>query len=272
MIKLSYIHSKDFVYNIERSLSLIKTEVTKNIKNKTRVVVKIDIPKGASNQIIEAPVLEALLSFITPHSKNQITVVGQSSKGNTLDTFKNFGYLAFQDYYDFAINDLNDEERVPTALLGQEILVPKILNDADYLIIISKPKITDGKFCGALTTLLTEGVEGKENIFDRILGRKKKLESISDSEMITNLFAQYKVGLSIIDGQKTILDKNGNQDILPTNFAISSTNPVEADVLAAMCLGFQPEDVDYLAKFNPNLSSVFVVGDDWNKYSLTPQN
>ncbi|MFA6963630.1 MAG: DUF362 domain-containing protein [Patescibacteria group bacterium] len=271
MVKLSYIHSKDSAYNIERSLSLIKTEVTKSIKNKSRVVVMVDIPRPSSKQVIEASVLEALLNFLTPHVKGQITVTGQAEKGKTLDIFKDLGYLKFQDQYDFAASDLNEEEQVLIKAGENELSVPKILHESDFIVLLATPKITDGKFAGALANLIPAESSHAPSFLERIFGAKEHNSNLSSPELIVETFKQYKVSLSVIDGHRTVVSSSGNEDILPTNFAISSINTVEADVLTAMCLGIQPEDVDYLSLFDPDLGTVFVVGDDWNKYSLSQQ-
>ncbi len=268
MVKLSYIHSKDAVYNIERSLSLIKTEITKGVKNKSRVVILVDVPRQSSKRVIEAPILESLLNFITPHLKSQVTVAGQSEKGNTLDLFKDLGYLKFQDQYDFAACDLNEEEQITLRADDEELLVPGILAESDFIILLAAPKISDNKLIGALGNILPHRIAQKHNIFEKIFGARSQGSSLSDSGLIVKLFEKYKIGLSVIDGHRTIVAKNGIEDILPTNFAICSTNPLEADVLTSMCLGLEPETTDYIAELNPDLSTVFVVGDDWNKFSL----
>jgi len=267
MIKLSYIHSKDFVYNIERSLSLIKTEVTKGLKGAKKVVVKVELPTENNKQIIEASALEAVLAFLKPHCKNQITLVGQAQKGNTLDLFKNLGYLEFQDSYDFAITDLNDDELIKSQ--EEDLLISSTILQSDFLVLLSKPLIINDQFYGALPNIIRQEKQNDTGLFQKLLNKKNDDAMAIDIDKIKRTFSVLKIGLSVIDAHHTLLNKNGTNDVLPTNFAVASTHPVEADVLTSMCLGFDHEKVDYLKNFAPQLSSVFVVGDDWNKYSLT---
>lgn len=272
MIKISYIKSDDRIYNIERCLSLIKSEITSRLRNANRAVVKPfclseDFRAGSTH----IAALHALLSFIKPFSKGQLVLAGNVHSGKTINAFKTLGYLEIQDEFDFEIVDLNDDEMVLPP--GSEVPIAKTLLDADYIISLTPPRaFSSTSYFGAIANLADPS---KQSINDRpnFLREVKSLfqpdtENSFLQNKIASSYLAIKPQLAVIDGYE--LTEGGNPpggNLLPSHFAITSTNFVAADWLCANLMQLELDKIDYFSTLGAENEKVnyFVIGDDWQK-------
>ena len=291
MIKVSYIKSGERRYNIERCLALIKTEITKGLKEAKRVVIKPNCcVNNSSLAITKAEALDALLNFVMPHVKKQVIVAEGTLNGDTMETFKNLGYLKLQAMYDFALVDLNQDETTNIELLnrsGQKELIPiaQTLAQSDYIISIGPPK-TDMNFVfsGTIKNATIGSLVKQTDFYQRFsLGKIGKALHLppnfrvpidTDSpflhQNLKTLFEKLQIKLAVIDGFEAMQgDGPVNGELASTHFAIASTNPIAADGLACNCLDINMSDIEYLDSLPLDKNSVFIVGDDWGKYITT---
>lgn len=282
MIKLSYIKSDNRQYNIERSLSLIKTEITKEIKNAKSVVIVPDCIV-ADNQLAATHLdaLDVLLAFIRPYVKCQITLAGSCSYGSTVDAFKNYGYYKLQDFYDLAVIDLNTEDFKSFSLFNAAVQkwtarISQPLLDADYIISICPPKTDKNLFyTGVVNNVISNSIfkpQKKKSFFslkgesdDRNIAYSNQLTAVKNIQVLGQ---KLKTHLSIIDGFET-MEGDGpiNGQLVPGHFCIAGTEPDNVDVLACQYLGLNIDQVKYL-KSTSKWSDYFVIGDDWQKNTL----
>jgi len=286
MIKLSYINSDDRKYNIQRCLSLIKSEVIAGLKNARSVVIKPNCVTG-NNQLAatHADALDAVLAFIRPHIKGQVILAEGSGIGHTLENFKNYDYLKLQDRYDLEIVDLNTDEGTEIELVNKKggavtAQIAKTIANSDCVISVCPPKTHDCVvYTGSIKNVTVGALLRPYSQASRLrpLGRLLKKINYKTlihegnraiNENIFRIFKHVNIGLTIIDGFETMEGKGPlDGEMVPTHFALASTNPIAADWLASQCLGIKTGDIGYLSMVEADKNSLgyFVVGDDWKQ-------
>jgi|GEM_PF-1020870 len=296
MIKVSYIKSDDRIYNIERCLALIKSEITAGLKNAGNIVIKPTCPV-VNNQLASTHLeaLYAVINFIQPFVKGQIILAGNSSNNDTMTAFMNYGYFKLQEKFDLAVVDLDTDETDKIDVNSadgtvQSVRIARTLARSDYLISVSPPK-TDGKlnYTGAITNVaaLTQPKSSKQNpigkgIFHFFHG-DRNVETTADrglettAKNILQVYEKLPLKLAIVDGFEVMAgDGPIDGEMVPAHFAIASTNPLAADWLACKCLGIPIEGVTYLSLLDQKENmNYFVAGDEWQKNVLEikmPQN
>lgn len=286
MSKASFIKSDDRKYNIERCLSLLKSEIITGLRKAKKVVVKpsciIDNSKHAATNI---DALDAVLNFIKPYCNCQITLTEGVGVGETLNAFKNYGYLNLQEKYDFAIIDLNTDNFENIKLLDEKgktwnIQIPKTILDSDYLISISPPKThNEVIYAGAIKNVAIDSLLRPTTILPLKIASKLNFTcnnktSIHQNlrrtnENIKKIFKYIPLRLAILDAYE-IMEGNGpiNGEILPAHFAVASSDPLAADWLTCRLMGINIDDVGYLSmldKEDQEKNDFYVIGDDWQE-------
>lgn len=257
MTKISFINSSDRIYNIERSLSLLKTEAVNGLKKALRVVVKISCTKNDPSFTVNTETLDAVLSFIRPHVRGQITLAAGAAGMGTFDVFKENGYLSLQDQYDLALADLNEES-------GDEDRLYRTLIDSDYLVSIANPKEESGLlFSGVIENIFHEKRQGSRRGFLRYFDQSA--EDISQ-ERIVEIFRSLRPGLGIIDGYQSLLLQGKTHTMAPTHFALAGFNLPVLDAFAAKLMGVNLTQENYISMLNGTKDQdVFISGDEWPK-------
>lgn len=284
MSKVSFIKSDDRKYNVSRVLSLIKSEITAGLKDAKKVVIKPNcVVTNTQLAATHKDALEALLEFIRPYVRGQIILAEGTGIGNTIEAFKNYGYLDLQDKFDLEIIDLNTDESEKIELIDRKgnnfsAEIAKTIAQSDYIISISPPKTHNFVvYTGAIknTTIgaLPSGPSSHELLRlakKFLLGKRNNKELIHQGknihQNIKRIFERLSLKLAILDGFET-MEGNGplSGDLVATHFALASTDPVAADVSTCRCLGINPDDCGYLSMLAGKEENYFVVGDDWEK-------
>lgn len=284
MSKISFIKSGDRKYNIMRCLSLIKSEITSGLKKAKKIVVKVNCTtennKLAATNILA---LEGLLEFISPFIDGQIILAEGTGIGSTIEAFKNFGYISLQEKYDLELVDLNTDNFETIELINRNekpfnIKFAKTLLNADYLISITPPK-TDNEviYTGAIKNaaiggLLKSYAPLSSGFAANKLGFNKNYKLLihqgykATNENIASISKRLPLSLAILDGFETMEGKgpiDGN--MVPSHFAIASSDPIAADILTCKVLGINPEEIGYLARLKEDHDDEkdFIIGDNW---------
>jgi uncharacterized protein (DUF362 family) len=287
MSKISFIKSDDRKYNIERCLSLIKSEIIAGLKDAKKIVIKPNcVTDNVKLSATNAEALDAVLGFISPYVKNQIIVAEGSGEGNTMKAFKNFGYFKIQDKYDFAVIDLNTDDFKEIEAKGPnnkklKLKIAKTLLESDYLISISPPKTHNAVvYTGAVKNAAIGGLVRpylplNSFSFARKFGIAINYKSMihqgynAINHYIASLFKQIPLNLAIIDGFAA-MEGNGpiNGDLVPAHFAVASSDPVAADWLACQLMEIETGDVGYLNLLGAGYEDYYVIGDSWQECTL----
>lgn len=289
MSKVSFIKSDDRKYNIERCLSLIKSEVISGVRKAKRIVIKpnciIDNNQLATTNV-EA--IETILEFIFPYAKSQVILAEGSGVGDTMTAFKNYGYLKLQEKYDLALVDLNADESETVELIDKngkpwKAQVAKTILDSDYLISVSPPKTHDSVvFTGAIKNVavgsLVRSIPGFSRAMNKLkesLGMPRNNKALIHQGTkalnlnISTLARKIPLKLAVLDGYEAMEGEGPtNGDMVPAHWAIASSDPLAADWLACQLMDIKVDDVGYLSILNEKdeqKEDYFVIGDDWQK-------
>lgn len=92
--------------NVRRSLELIAGDITEAIGAR-QVVIKPNFV-SASKQLASSHVdqMRGILDFFSGFYRGKI-IIAEASSGDTLEAYRNFGYLALPEEYDVELSDLN---------------------------------------------------------------------------------------------------------------------------------------------------------------------
>lgn len=280
MIKLSFISSDDRRYNTERCLSLIKTEITNEIKNANRIVIKTScLTENAQLGSTHFDALDEVLKFIKPHAKSQIVLADGTAIGDTINAFKNYNFFKLQDKYDLTFVDLNNDDFETVKLNVQdsivEVKIAKTIIESDYLISVSPAKthniigFVGGIYNSTIPAIFKvpakNGFFGKKELPDKFLQDKDALNT-----NILKLLERIKLKLSVLDCFE-LMQGDGplHGEMVPAHFTIVSTNGFAADWLATQVCSFDIQSVSYLNELNKLANDdFFVVGDNWQKHIL----
>lgn len=286
MSKISFIKSDDRKYNIERCLSLIKSEIIAGLKKADKVVVKpncvVDNNKLAATSV---DTLDAVLKFIRPYVSSQITLAEGCGMGDTMTAFTNYDYLSLQEKYDFTITDLNTDDFDIIRLFDKngkvwDAQVAKTILSSDYLISVTPPKThNEVVYTGAIKNIAVGSLlRSSGNLPARMaakmgLAKNNKLMIHQGYEMLNKnikcLAEELPLDLAIIDGFEA-MEGDGpiNGDLVPAHWAIASSNPLAADMLACQLMGINISDVGYLSMLDEeqeDKSDFFIIGDSWKE-------
>lgn len=281
MSKIAFIKSDERKYNVERSLSLIKSEIIAGLKGKRRVVIK---PNCVSSTVglaaTHADALEAVLEFIQPYVESQVTVAEGTGLGSTMEAFNNFGYFTLQNHYGFAIRDLNTDDFEIINLINRHgkqfpAKVAKTLLKADYIISVSPPKTHDYVvYTGAVKNVAVGALTRADaSLTARVLNRVGLIRNYKTAihqgnkainENIRRVYEHLPIKLAILDGFEAMQgDGPINGEMVPCHWAISSTDPLATDWLACQLMGIDVADVGYLTLLGANQSDHLIAGDRW---------
>lgn len=284
MSKISFIQSNDRKYNVNRALSLIKSEIIHGLKNAKNIVVKpncvvTDFQLAATH----VDTLDAIFEFIAPFAKNQMILAEGSGIGETVDAFKNYNYFSIQEKYGFAFIDLNRDEFRTVELIDRHgkkwgAEVAKTILDADYLISVTVPKThNEVVYTGAIKNVAVGSLLRPEGSFAAKIASRFGMVK-NNKEMIhqgirainQNLFTLAKkinISLSVIDGFEAMQgDGPGhNGELVPAHWALASSNALTADLTALKLMGIDLKDVGYLSMLEENLKpeEPFIIGDNY---------
>lgn len=286
MSKVSFIKSDDRKYNIERCLSLLKSEIISGLRDAKNVVIK---PNCVSDKVKLAATnkdaIEAVLEFIKPYTEAQITLAEGTGVGNTIDAFKNFGYLELQEKYDFTIVDLNSDEYETIPLLLKngktwQAQVSKTVLNSDYLISVSPPKTHNAVvYTGAIKNVSVGSLIRSISSFSKQINKLNLSVGLPRNnkalihqgpkvinENIKRIYEKLSLKLAVLDGYEAMQgDGPIDGEMVPAHWAVASTDPLAADWLACELMGIDIADVGYLSLLGAGEEEHFIAGDDWKK-------
>ncbi len=265
---------------------MIKSEIMNGLKHARNVVIKpncvVDNNRLAATS---AEALEALMEFISPFVKGQITLAEGSGMGNTMTAFKNYGYLDLQEKFDFSITDLNNDDFEIIKLFDRngkiwDAQVAKTILSSDYLISITPPKThNEVVYTGAIKNVAVGSLLRSSGSLPGIIASKIGIMKnnkigIHQGYKMTNmniksLAQELPFSLAVIDGYEAMEgDGPTNGDMVPSHWAIASSDVIAADFLACQLMGIDVKDVGYLSMLEEEeeeKSDYFIIGDDWKK-------
>lgn len=240
---IALIKGKNRYQNIFQALKLIKKEIVSKIKDKKRVVIKVNLTstdKELAVTNIEA--VKAFLDFLKPIYFPKIKIVEMEARK---DGLTNFGYHQLTKKYNVEIDNLSQSKLENFYLydyqLRKKIKVQlyKTIIDSDYLVSITPAKTHNE----GIITLSIKNV---------VVGSMKYPSPIHQGYQAFNknlylLAKRIPISLAVIDGTVG-MEGNGPVDgtSIDSDFVIASTDALQADTIAAKLMGFNPLKIGYL--------------------------
>lgn len=301
--RVSLIKGDDRYTNVSKALQLIQDDI--RLDKVRRILIKPNLT-STTRQLAatHADAIRALLDFLRERTSAQVIIGESPGFGNATDGFRNFGYLSLGEHYPVRFLDLNTDNSVKVQIFDHQlkplwIRVAKTVVEADFRISICPPKTHDFVIITAsLKNLVMGSIMRKENPLTRKIfawGSKLKrsssvpisgqtaswVGSILGSDKIKvhqgypamNL-SLYKLArfiplhLSIIDGFEA-MEGDGPVDGAKVDLRVvlASTDFVACDSVAAKLMGFDIDQVGYLAYCHQrglgqgDLSRIDIIGD-----------
>ena len=251
---------------ISQALNTIDKYVEQGIRAKDSATVLVKPNMVVTNTQLAAThvdALQALLEYLQKFDNIQKIIVGEGSAGSPAqEGFSNYGYLKLAEKYPIEFMDLNRDSYVTAPVYQIEgedinIRIARTPLECDYKISITVPKTHETViFTGATKNYIMGSVirnETDDKIkvhgfqdrtqWDQYYTRAVKLMHRN----LVRLASTLKPDLSIIDGF-VAMEGNGPCRGTPLNLgvAVTGTDPIATDAVAAAIMGYNPLDIGYL--------------------------
>lgn len=292
--KVALAKGQDRIKNIQKVLTLLSSEIKKDlkssfdsaqdkkIKKKGYVLIKPNLNTTKRELAsTNAEAVDAVIGFLREFYQGEIIIAEGSAIGKTYDGFRNYGYLYLErKYKNIKLFDLNSDE-------GEEILgvdktgktlklkVAKMVTSAPYKISIAPLKTHDkGMVAMGIENMvsgsLIKGGPRYVTFATKLLLRRHfrdyKAAIIQSYKSfhhnLAKIFPQVAPNLSVIDGFVG-MERNGpiGGDPVQMGIALASQDALAADTLAAYLMEFDPARVGYLHLMGSELVKIKVVGE-----------
>lgn len=264
MSKVFEVEFSDYEENVQMLFEQLKPKIEEPIVIKPNLTTNLPPPVTTSVECIGA-----VVKSLKEMGFKEITIAEGSGGYDTLDAFKEQGFVQLAKKYNIGLIDLNRAERTELrddgAIKLKKVLYPKILIGS-YLINVPVPKehtsavITNSlkNMFGAFLSegylkkwneekLLEIGVKVEKRIF--MMGwNKADLHMFGVHESIHDLNLYKKPDLTICDGRigQSKEEVDGIPCDPPLNRMFASVDPVGCDGYAAQLLGHEWKDIKYL--------------------------
>lgn len=269
MAEVSLARGESRQENILKVLNLIKKDIYKDIKKLKKtdyILIKPNLmtaknPQATTN--IQA--IETLLKFIREKYKGKIIIAEGSVIGSTIEAFKNYHLYPLAESYNCELLDLNHDEGVTIEVIDRnskpiKVMISKTVMEAPYIISITPIKTHNSVILSLSLENFVTGILLKGNIKNKKIGYRTLFRRnfqdyknqisqnyLSHNQSIAMIIKQKTPNLAILDGFES-MERNGpvGGNIIQTNVALASTDPIALDTLAAYICGFDPGKIGYL--------------------------
>jgi uncharacterized protein (DUF362 family) len=267
--------------NITQALALIEDEI--NPSDKKRILIKpnfVSTRRQLAATHVEA--VRAVLNWLRPRYDGPITIGEGAAVSDTLEGYRNFGYLDLADEYNVQFVDLNRDEWTPVQVYDRKlrpmiVRVARTTLESDLRISIGPPKTHDAVIVTLSLKNMVVGsmIRGRggglfqrlgQLLPDRLINSplaekaKSRLSNVSRSDKFAlhqgyhglnlNLYTLAKViapHLSVIDGFVGMEGSGPSSgDPVDLRVVVVSTDFLAADTVATVLMGFDPDEVGYL--------------------------
>jgi uncharacterized protein (DUF362 family) len=247
MQKVSLIKGKNRRANIRKSLELLSDEI-KNVVKTRQLIIKPNFV-STSKHLAASHVdqIRGILDFLQGFYQNKV-IIAEAAAGDTMEGYKNFGYLRLQKEYDVNLIDLNKGPFEQHAILDKKnrtipIRVASLLCDrSNYVISAAKLKTHD-------TVVVTLSIKNMAMGCSKREDKPLVHQGIKQTNLnIAKLAKSVWPDLAVIDG---FIGMGGQGPIfgkpIDVGVALSSTDSLAADKVACKIMGIDFAKVGYLS-------------------------
>ena len=259
--KVALVHGNDRRKNVYQALLNIDKEVQAGLRGKRYVVIKpnnVSTVKQLAATHVDA--LRGILDYLAPRFRGPV-VIAESSAGDTLEGYENFGYKKLVTEYrpqNVSLVDLNREAKykaIPLIDFDLHITPVRLaarLLDPDAFVICAAIFKTHNAVVATLSVKnMTLGAPLHNAPGEPRWNDKRKyhvgIRQNHYNMMLTAQKMQPHWGATVIDGFEG-MEGNGPSSgtPVPSRLAVASTDYVAADRVALEAMGINPDWVGYL--------------------------
>ena len=255
--KISLVKSREHYEGITNSLIQIKEDIVNSISRLSSIVIKINLvvsktkayPKGVELAVTPLFAVKGFIDFISPFYDGEIIIAERSAWGKTREGFELHGFTKLaEEYSQVRLLDLKEDESIEKTIKYPEgkLVLPfsKTMMQIPFLVSIIRPKT----HCSVVMTagiknVLVGGINGSWQC--RLQIHKGKYVH----NIMTSIADLIYPNLVVIDGTNGM---EGNGPIMgrkiKSGWSLASLDPLAADTLAAYLMGFNFNDIGYLAQ------------------------
>jgi len=232
--------------SIKNSLELISDEITQALRSRQVIIKPNFVSTSVQLASSHADQVRGILDFLRGFYMDRV-IIAEAACGDTMEAYRNFGYLSLTREYDVELSDLNKGPFEVLSIRDREgrtksIRVSSLLLDRDnYLISAAKLKTHDTV---VVTLSIKNMVMGSIAAGDKVLVHQgMKQTNLNISGIAERIWPD----LSVIDGFEG-MEGDGPIHGSPvhTGVSISGTDPLAVDRVACEIMGVDFSKVGYL--------------------------
>jgi len=269
VVSIVRIKNDDIGYAVEKAIDLLGG--IKNVtQGKQRIILKPNLVSPSPAATTKPVVIETLARLMKKAGKDVLIGEGsaaappfnvrgseicRTNKREILDAmqqsvFDTLGYTRLASSLGVPLINLHSGEmvevEVPNAFVFGKLTIHRTLADIDLL--CSVPMMKTHQL--AQVTLGMKNLVGlyPGTVYYAVRGlmhdRASEVEPSGTASAIVDMVRANKLGLVVVDGSMA-MEGNGpsNGTLVKMDLIIAGTNPLAADMIAAKCMGFTPEEV-----------------------------
>jgi len=245
----------DYEASVARALDLI--EAAAKLPQTGLIIIKPNLTTADRPPVTtNVKAAEAVYKYCTAHSKAEIVIGEGCGCGETMDTFRDNGYVELADKYQIRLIDFNEEKAIllknKDRLQLKQLYVPEIVKDA---YIISLPVLKDHSF--TVTTVAMKNMFGIAPApFYRGSWNKSKLHLPSTHKSVVDICLYKKPDLCVVDASVALSGTHLSGTRRNLGLILASFDPVAVDAVGSALLGHDPKSIQYLTLADGLLGSL----------------
>jgi uncharacterized protein (DUF362 family) len=263
MVNVALVKAED---NIEASVRrVVELAGGLQIKEGMRVVIKPNVCNAKNPQgmvLTDFAVVEAAVKMTREKGCEPLVVESDNIADTADKRVRDSGLMAKLEERGVEFLNLSVDEGVPHRVAGTEIMIPKTMLEADYVLNLAKMKT-------CAHTTVTLGIKNLYGCFQE--AKKSRLHKKLD-EVLPYLAKTMRTDMTVIDGV-TCMEGNGPVVGNPRKMGVivAGRDVVAVDSFCCGLMGFKPEEIGHVANTAllgvGQLNGYEVVGDPWEGFA-----
>ena len=263
MVNVALVKAED---NIEASVRrVVELAGGLQIKEGMRVVIKPNVCNAKNPQgmvLTDFAIVEAAVKMTREKGCEPLVVESDNIADTADKRVRDSGLMAKLEEWGVKFLNLSVDEGVPHRVAGTEIMIPKTMLEADYVLNLAKMKT-------CAHTTVTLGIKNLYGCFQE--AKKSRLHKKLD-EVLPYLAKTMRTDMTVIDGV-TCMEGNGPVVGNPRKMGVivAGRDVVAVDSFCCGLMGFKPEEIGHVANTAllgvGQLNGYEVVGDPWEGFA-----
>jgi uncharacterized protein (DUF362 family) len=263
MVNVALVKAED---NIEASVRrVVELAGGLQIKEGMRVVIKPNVCNAKNPQgmvLTDFAVVEAAVKMTREKGCEPLVVESDNIADTADKRVRDSGLMAKLEEWGVKFLNLSVDEGIPHRVAGTEIMIPKTILEADYVLNLAKMKT-------CAHTTVTLGIKNLYGCFQE--AKKSRLHKKLD-EVLPYLAKTMRTDMTVIDGV-TCMEGNGPVVGNPRKMGVivAGRDVVAVDSFCCGLMGFKPEEIGHVANTAllgvGQLNGYEVVGDPWEGFA-----